>query len=70
MTTPYTQIVGVESDTNTVKIKFRPQGSSSSAEPVTVQITPHATYLFLNIGYAEFDDGGNTKNLKITETQQ
>ena len=66
----YTQIVGVESDQNSVKIKFRPQGSSSCAEPVTVQISPHATYLYLNIGHAEFEDGGNTKSLKITATPQ
>ena len=69
MKVAYTQIVGVESDTNTVKIKFRPQGSSSGAEPVTVQITPHSNYLYVHLSWAEFTDGGNNRSLPLKATQ-
>lgn len=69
MKVAYTQIVGVESDTNTVKIKFRPQGSDSAAEPLSVNVSPHSTYIHLNLNWAEFTDGGNTRSLQIKPTQ-
>lgn len=45
----YTQIVGVESDENQVIIKFRPQGSDSADKPLTVSVTPHDTYIHVNV---------------------
>jgi hypothetical protein len=65
MNVPYTQIVGVESDQVSVKIKFRPQGSDASDNPQSVTVTPHASYLHLSLSFAEFNDGGNTKSLSI-----
>ena len=62
----HTHIVGVESDQNTVKIKFRPQGSDSADDPISISVSPHASYLFLNLNSAEFDNGGNTASLKIS----
>jgi len=67
MKVKYTHIVGVESNESNVKIKFRPMGSDSSDEPLSVSITPHETYLYLNLNYAEFENGGNTVQLKIRE---
>lgn len=68
MIVQYTQIVGVESDQGTVKIKFRPQGSDSADAPLSVQITPHTDYIHMNLNHCEFTEaegGGNTRSLKI-----
>jgi hypothetical protein len=66
MKVAYTHIVGVESDSNSVKIKFRPQGSDTADAPLSVQVNPHDKYIHLNLNFAEFADGGNCKNLPIT----
>ena len=65
MPVTYTHIVGVESDAHSVVIKFRPQGSDSSADPVSIRLTPHSTYLHVNLNWAEFANGGNIQNLPI-----
>ena len=65
----HTHIVGVESDQGSVNIKFRPQGSDSADEPISIRLTPHSTYVHVNVNWAEFADGGNCKSLPITPTQ-
>jgi hypothetical protein len=65
MKVQYTQIVGVESDLNSVKIKFRPKGSDYLANPVSVTVHPHDDHLYLNLNFAEFENGGNTSSIPI-----
>lgn len=63
-----TQIVGIEADAGGVLIKFRPQGSESDKPPISVRVTPHKNYLNLNLNWAEFGDGGNTRQLPFKKT--
>lgn len=69
MKVTHTHIVGVESDQGSVNIKFRPQGSDSADQPISVRVTVHTTYLHVNLNWAEFKDGGNCTSLPITPTQ-
>lgn len=48
MKVAFTQIIGVESDDNSVLIKFRPQGSDTADNPLTVRVTPHDSYIHVN----------------------
>jgi hypothetical protein len=65
MKVAFTHVVGVESDQGSVVIKFRAQGSDAGAEPLSVRVTPHSSYLHLNLNFAEFANGGNTVSLPI-----
>lgn len=65
MTVSTTHIVGVESDANSVKIQFRPQGSDSADAPISIQIRPYAGGLFVDLNFAEFENGKDSKNLPI-----
>ena len=71
MKVPYTKIVGVESDEGSVLIKFRPQGTDDLDPPVTVRISPHATYIHLSLSNIQnrrvmsADLGGNYSSIKF-----
>jgi hypothetical protein len=49
MIVPYTKIIKTESDENSVTITFRPKGSDTADRPMTIQLSPHDDYVFINI---------------------
>jgi len=70
MKVTYTHIVGIETDEGSVRIRFRPCGSDTEDNPVSIYISPHDTYVHLDLNFAEFKDGGQCKNLSIKPTIQ
>jgi hypothetical protein len=47
MKVAYTKIVAVSSNEGSVDIKFRPQGSDTGDNPMTLHISPHDTCIHL-----------------------